>query len=457
MGVTEELAQFITDTRYEALPSRLVEAAKIAILDGIGNMLAGATQPLVELVSRHIQTMGGTPTCSVVGRGYKTNPAQAAFANGVSLHCLDFEIQGSPPTHGTSACLPPALALGEVSGITGKRLIEAYVVGWEVQARLRHAAARADLRGFHPPGLFGPMGAVAASARVLALNQQQVCMALGIAASHTGGLTANTGTMVKSTHPGAAARHGVEAALLASEGFISHGAILEAPQGYVEVLFGETFDWELLTRDLGTTFQLVESGFNIKRYPAQIFMQWPIEAVCTLQQKYHLRLEDVAYLELEVPQARGDRSIPQPKSGLEGKFSFEYCGAVALAYGRVDLDSFSDATRFSPQVEEALRKVRLKFNPAIPADPRRTWAVARIGTKDGQVYSEQCRSYRGAVANPMSREERLEKVRMCASRVLSSEDTERIITQVEALEELDDLRLMMTILCQCPSSRSSRL
>jgi 2-methylcitrate dehydratase PrpD len=79
-------------------------------------------------------------------------------------------------------------------------------------------------------------------------------MALGIAASHTGGLTANTGTMVKSTHPGAAARQGVEAALLAQAGFISHDSIFEAHQGYVDVLFGAEFNWDALTRDLGTTF-----------------------------------------------------------------------------------------------------------------------------------------------------------------------------------------------------------
>jgi len=445
MGATAQLAQFIATTRYDTLPREVVEAAKIGILDGMANMLAGATQPLAALMSQYVQAMGGTPTCSVVGQGYKTNPPFAALANGVFLHCLDFEIQGYPPTHGTSATLPAALALGEMVGASGATLIAAYVVGWEVQARFRQASARANLRGFHPPGLFGPLGAAAASAQVVGLPEQQVRMALGIAASHTGGLTANTGTMVKSTHPGAAARQGVEAALLAQAGFVSHEHIVEAREGYVEVLFGgpDTFDWDVLTRDLGHSFQLVTPGFNIKRYPAQITMQWPIEAVLTLQQKYHIPLEDVALLDVEIPAGRADRSQPEPGSGLAGKFSFEYCAAVALAEGRVDIETFSDTTRFSSRVEDTLRLVRVHLNPDIPTDILRTWARARVRTKDGREFSETCQQYRGSIGNPMSREERLSKVRSCAQRLLRPPEVEQLITMVEELEALRDLRQLM--------------
>lgn len=448
MDATETLVQFIMETNYETLPSPVVDAAKIGILDGVANMLAGTTQPLAEIISTYVQQLGGTPVCSVIGRGFKTNAPSAAFANGVFLHCLDFEIQGYPPTHGTSAILPPALALGELCSAPGTTLIEAYIIGWELQARFRRASARCNLRGFHPPGLFGPIGAAAASAKMLGLDSSQTHMALGIAASHTGGLTANTGTMVKSTHPGAAARQGVEAAMLARAGFISHESIIEAEQGYVEVLLGAGFDWELLTRNLGTTFQLVDPGFNIKRYPAQIYMQWAIEAVLTLQQQHHLRLEDVTSLELEVPAGRSERVQVDPRSGLDGKFHFAYCGAVALAEGRVDLDSFSDTTRFSPRLEEALGKVRLKANPDIPTGIRDTWAVARAVLRDGREVSEQCRHYRGSIANPMSHEERLSKVRSCAQRCLTPTDIERTITLVEALENLQDLRQLMAILGQ---------
>ena len=247
MSATQSLARFICDTSLESFPEGVVDAAKIGIMDGVANMLAGSTQPLADIVGPYVDELGGSPDSSVVGRGFKTNPPQAAFANGVFLHCLDFEIQGHPPTHGTSACLPPALALAERTGASGGTIVQAYVVGWEVQARLRAASAGGNLRGYHPPGIFGPLGAAAASAKILGLDSHRVDMALGIAASQTGGLTANTGTMVKSTHPGNAARTGVEAALLARDGFVSRGGILEASQGYAEVLLGEPFDWDMFT------------------------------------------------------------------------------------------------------------------------------------------------------------------------------------------------------------------
>jgi len=128
MSATKALAQFIVDTNYDGLPIPVVEAAKIAILDGVANMLAGSTQELAAIIGRYVQESGGAPQSTVVGWGFKTNAPSAAFANGVFGHCLDFEIQGYPPTHGTSSCLPAALALGEGRNASGKTIIEAYVL-----------------------------------------------------------------------------------------------------------------------------------------------------------------------------------------------------------------------------------------------------------------------------------------------------------------------------------------
>lgn len=139
MSATKTLAQFIVDTRYEQLPAPVVEAAKIAILDGVANILGGSTQDLATIIGQYVQAMGGTPQATVAGWAFKTNAPSAAFANGVFCHCLDYEIQGFPPTHGTSACLPAALALGETQQVSGKTIIEAYVLGWEMQGRLRAA------------------------------------------------------------------------------------------------------------------------------------------------------------------------------------------------------------------------------------------------------------------------------------------------------------------------------
>ena len=119
MKVTETLAQFIVNTKYENLPSAVVEAAKIAILDGVANIVAGSVQDLANIVGNYVKDVGGTPQSTMVGWNFKTHATNAAFANGIFGHCLDYEIQGFPPTHGTSSCLPSALALAEVSSGSG--------------------------------------------------------------------------------------------------------------------------------------------------------------------------------------------------------------------------------------------------------------------------------------------------------------------------------------------------
>ena len=441
MSATKTLAQFIVDTSYDGLPVSVVEAAKIAILDGVANMLAGSTQELAAIIGRYVQESGGSPQSTVVGWGFKTNAPSAAFANGVFGHCLDYEIQGFPPTHGTSSCLPAALALGEGRNVSGKTIIEAYVLGWEIQGRLRAASVGASNPAYHPPGLVGPLGGAVASAKVLGLNTHQTQMAMGIAASRTGGLTANTGTMVKSTHPGNAARMGAEAATLAEAGFTSSDCILEAPNGYSEALFQGNLDWEILTEGLGTSFRLVDPGFNIKRFPAQLPMQNPIEAVLNLRQQHNLQADMVDHLTIQM-RGRG-HSGSLPPSGLDGKFSVEYCSAAALLDGGVGIETFTDQRRFSPDMEETLRKIRVE-----PGDQDSAVVKVTAQLKNGSTVDAECRSFRGSAANPMNREERMDKILDCVRRVLTDQDTGRLLMLLEDLENVADISVIMEILGQ---------
>jgi 2-methylcitrate dehydratase PrpD len=428
-----------------------VKAAKIGILDGIGNTLAGSTQPVAQIISEYVQDMGGTPMSSVVGRGFKTSPFWAAFANGAFTHCMDYEIQGTPSTHGTSSILPAALALAEtVAGASGKDVIEAYAIGWDVQQRIITAStsAGADLRGFHPPGVYGPLGAAAAAAKIFKFNKDEVRMVLGIAASRTGALFANNGTMTKSTHPGNAARVATEAALLVRKGFTSNASIFEEPRGYIASLFGGLFSWERMLEETGTKFHLVDPGFNIKRYPAELGMQPVLNVMSDLRDKYGLRLADVERVEIGLSRDPGYDSRPRPKSGLDGKFSFEYCAVVPLIDNPVGIDSFSDETCFSAPMQEALGKVSLHRNP----EPGRGVA-ATVVLKDGRVVTGECLYYRGSIRNPMTRDEHLVKYVDCAKRVLSPGDVDHLRALIESLEELKDVRELMAFVNRPPVSK----
>ena len=444
MNATKTLSQFVANSRYDDFDDSVVEAAKIAILDGVANMLAGSTQELASIIGRYVQDMGGSTQSSVVGWGFKTNAPSAAFANGVFGHCLDFEIQGYPPTHGTSSCLPAALALGEERHTNGKAIIEAYVMGWEIQGRLRAASAAFSNPAYHPPGLVGPLGGAVAGAKVLGLDAWHIQMAMGIAASRTGGLTANTGTMVKSTHTGNAARMGAEAAILAAAGYTSSDSILEAPNGYSDALFDGNMDWEILTNGLGVSYRLVDPGFDIKRFPAQLHMQNPIEAVLNLLESHNLRADDVENLTVHTG-GRG-HSGSLPASGLDGKFSIEYCAAAALLDGKVGIETFTDDRRFSPDMEETLGKIQVEPSNQDSADVKVTALL-----KDGRSAEAECRGFRGSARNPMSREERMDKVIDCVGRVLTDQDADRLVSLIEDLENVADISEIMDLIGRQPS------
>ncbi len=446
MNATESIARFIANTRYEDIPRPVLDATRTIMLDGVANVLAGSTQPVLELIRRYVDRLGGRPDCTVVGAPFRTNAPLAAFANGAAMHVLDYEPQGIPSTHGTSTLLPGILALAEVNGFSGRAVVTAFAVGWEVQQRIAAAAQGAQSRPFHPPGIYGPPACASACANLLGFDEHKVRMALGIGASRTGALFANNGTMTKSTHPGNAGRMGVEAVLLAADGFTANDSIFEAVRGYVQTLFGEDFEWEALLGGLGERWNLQLHGFNIKRYPAQINMQWATESVVLLREKNGIRAEDVEWLELEVSSRRPGVSRPAPATGLEGKFSFEYCAALALTQDHVGIDSFSDAVRFSAPVEAALKKIRLKPNPDIPTTTMDTWVQARAGLKDGRVLIERCDAYRGAARNPIGHDAHLVKVRDCMRRALPQPAMERLIGLVEGLEDLKDARVLVRAL-----------
>ncbi len=446
MNATEQIARFIANTRYEAIPRPVLDATRTIILDGVANVLAGSTQPVLDYIRRYVDRLGGRPDCTVVGAPFRTNPPLAAFANGAAMHVLDYEPQGIPSTHGTSTLLPGILALSEVNGASGRAVLTAFAVGWEIQQRIATAAQKAVSRPFHPPGIYGPPSCAAACANLLGFDEHKARMALGIGASRTGALFANNGTMTKSTHPGNAGRMGVEAAMLAADGFTADDSIFETVRGYVETLFGDDFEWDALLGGLGEQWNLQQRGFNIKRYPAQIHMQWATESVVLLREKHGIRAEDVEWLELEVSSRRPGLSRPAPATGLDGKFSYEYCAAVALTQDHVGIDAFSDAVRFSAPVTAALKKIRLKPNPDISTSSMEIWVQARAGLKDGRVLVERCDAYRGAARNPIGRDAHLVKVRDCMRRVLPEPKMERLIGLVDGLDELKDARVLVRAL-----------
>ena len=436
MPVTEQLAQHIASAKFEAMPREAVEAAKVVILDGLAVTLAGSREQAAQIVADYAREMGGNPQSSIFGHGFKTSPPMAAFVNGVAGHVLDYEVMWHPATHATSPTLPGILALAEKQDATGKDIVTALVTGFEVQGRIRVASANLSLGGFHPPGLVGVMGSAAAGSVMLGLDTYQTRMALGIAASRAGTVSANTGTMTKSTHCGNAGRMGLEAALLAARDFTANASEFEHETGYAAVLFGEGFELDAVTRDFGNPYRLVDPGVAIKKHPSQYGTHRGIDAALDLQQRYGVDPGRIAAVRIETPVMRYV-GRPFPETGLDGKFSFQYTVAASLLDRRIGIETFTDEAVHRPEITTLLEKTTVDMRPDIPANFEEMWIAVRVETTDGQTYISRCDQPRGIWGNPLSREERLAKVHSCTGRVLEDSGVDLLIDTVEDLENAD--------------------
>lgn len=188
MGATEQVAQFIEETAFANIPPAAITVAKAAIVDCFGVAIAGSQTDIGRIVARWAKAMGGGPAAGVIGGGFKTSLPIAARANGTMAHALDYDDVTKNTGHPTPPLLPAILALGETQGASGRELLEAYVVGFELESKLGNCMSRKHYaHGWHSTSIFGTLGA-AAAAKLLKLDVRRTQMALGIGASEAAGL-----------------------------------------------------------------------------------------------------------------------------------------------------------------------------------------------------------------------------------------------------------------------------
>ena len=269
MNATSLVAEFVAKSRYEDCPESAVDAARRAILDCLGVMLAGAGEPAARILQQVAQAEGGMPLCTVVGTGRRTGAVWAALCNGTAAHALDYDdtnfvLMGHP----SAPVLAAALAAGELTLADGRAVLHAFLLGFEVETTLAEVINPPHYgHGWHATCTLGTLGAAAAASRLLGLDAVQTRNALAVAASQSSGLKENFGTMTKPFHAGHAARSGVLSALLAREGWTASERALEGPQGFFAVLGAGKQALEPLAT-LGAPWKILTTGVAVKPYPS---------------------------------------------------------------------------------------------------------------------------------------------------------------------------------------------
>jgi 2-methylcitrate dehydratase PrpD len=464
MGATEKVARFVAQTGYEQIPHDVVEKAKRTALDCIGAALAGISEPTSQTIVNYTTKLGGPEQASLFGAGCKVSAADAGLANGCIAHALDYDDCGVKIGHPSVLVLPAVLSLGESVSASGKEILTAYILGLEVEGKLAlHADFKLMQARLNHQTWYGSIGAAAACAKLLKLDEARIRMALGIAASFACGLSANHGSMTGAMAAGNACRNGVVAALMGQAGITANPNIIETKNGFYDTLVGAGhYDAERMADGLGKPFYLESPGIGLKKYPSCYHTHRALDGVFQVLEEHRLNGKDIAEVDVGTSErAMRVLAFTEPATPYQAKYSMPYCIAAALVDHRVNLDTFTAQKFADSNIIETRKKVHLSF-PDVPIWP----GLADVGpgtefvgnpvtikTNDGKSYSARVDIPRGDPAVPLTDDELLAKYRDCGRNQLSAEAIDRSVGAVLGMEKVAEIGALTAIL-QSPSRRA---
>jgi 2-methylcitrate dehydratase PrpD len=446
--VTDTLARFVAETDYSGISQIALANAKMHILDTLGVALVGVSTDAPRIVQDYCKRFGDSRESALWGTRQRSSAPMAAFANGLFAHAIDYD-DWEPFIHAghpSSMVVGAALSLGESLGASGSDLLKAYVFGIEVLTKISAASPNLQERGFHSTPVLGSLGAAVASASLLKLDASKIKAALGVAASGCGGIHRQQGSMVKPFHAGNSARNGVEAALLAAQGFTADPAIFEAPRGFCDTFFGtDTCDYDKMISNIGKPYFIESPGLGLKKHPCSAPQFLAADAALQVKRENKFDFADVAKIEVSIPPERYKRHYhAEVKTGLRGKFAINYVVAMGILDGKLEIATFTDEKVNQAQSQEALRKVRVIVDESIP-EPG-PYCPVSVELKNGTRFTHTARTAKGDPRNPMSEEEVLEKFRSNAKSVISDQQTEELLASMRNLEKLNNVRKIVDLL-----------
>ena len=455
MSATTDLARFIAEADLSSAPGDVVDKAKIALTDCLGCAIAGAPFASSRIVLDFLRDAGGSRQASVIGTDCRTSLPDAALANGMLASALLYDDTSlAMHGHSTATLMPVVLAYGEALGKSGREIIEAYLVGFEVEAVVGEALEPEHYEhGWHATATIGSLGAAAAACRLIGMTADQVRMAIGIATSHASGARQNFGTMMQAFHGGMPARNGVVSAELARRGFTADGDMLEAPRGFFALFGPASRKVEAATSQLGQAWALERPVLALKLYPCGFPVFRPIEATMELASENDLGLDEVEAIICKVhymiPETVFHRN---PQTGLEGKTSLPYAVSRALIDRRMGLQQFTDKKVRDPKVRALMERVSIEILPGYGKDDGGSSvnsiaapAVIEIVLKDGRTLSKRVDYYRGDPNRPLSSDDVADKFRDCAQMVFDADRAGQILQIMTELESLKDVRELMAL------------
>jgi 2-methylcitrate dehydratase PrpD len=380
--ITQILAEFVATHPSRGWSDAVEHEAHRTFLNWVGCAVGAAKHESAEAALAGMRMLQPAPQAAVLGRAERVDMASAALVNGITSHTFDFDdTHLKTIIHPAGPVASALLALAEVTGASGRQVIDALVLGIDVSCRMGNCIYPEHYdRGWHITGSTGTLGGAAGCARLMGLDKQRTAWALGIAGSQPIGMREQFGSMTKPFHPGAAARAGLTSALMAKHGFTASAKALEAPRGFAQVV-SPKHDWTEITGELGTRFEI---SFNTyKPFACGIVIHPTIDAATQLRAQ-GVNAADIERVELKVHslvlELTGKK---EPQDGLQAKFSVYHGFAAGLIFGQAGETEYDDHIVTREDMVALRRKVVATVDDSIDEAAADVTAVMKDG---GRVH-----------------------------------------------------------------------
>ncbi len=434
----DRLAEFVAETRFEDLPPETISAARDVVLDTLGAITAGSRLEENANFARLAADMSGPGKASIIGHAHRVQPVWATFVNGTAGVSLEMDEGnrvggGHPSIHVT----PGALAVGEDMGSSGRDVLTAIILGYEVISRV--GTATEVKPEIHSHGTWGTIGTAAATARLLGFDAAQTKTAMNLAMSMS---PANTwtpcleGATVRNLYPGRSGFQGIMAAHLSQCGYT---AIADGPADLYRTFLGDGFDADAVVDGLGSDPYRIQQGY-FKFHACCLYNHPALDAVENLLRESPFTAGDVERIVVTAPPIAQIMADPEPENMLAAKFSIPYAVAAAVCHRATDVSAFMPDKVADGEVRQLAQRVEVAADDAMSLR-RYDYPSARVAVHlgDGRSLESSVVSQRGDATNPAPREDLLGKFRLLAGPTLPSEKLELIISTAGRLDDLDSI------------------
>jgi 2-methylcitrate dehydratase PrpD len=446
---TAAVARWATHATYKDFDAETITFTKALLLKTITGMLVGAREPIAKILSTYLISQGGVPDAGIVASGVRTTVENAAMANATFAHASELEDNELPSITSAYWMFPGLFPVAQKQFSTGKELIEAAIITWEVASRFCRAGPGFLYMFAHmcPPSWFGPLGVAAGTAKLLKLDEKRTEHAITMSGSYASGL-GQAGCDVHFLESGHTVKMGIQSGYLAAAGATGELGILELPSSalYSPVASHGKVDLSVIDEHLGQAPWAINRAC-IKKYSACTYAHTTIDSLGLIMKEHHLGYDAIELVETTVsPVGKiAVGSKPNPIDLQEARFSLEYLLSEVMLKGGLSPDSFTDsATLDDADWNAAKAKVRVHLDNDLPYESTR--AIVKVTAKGGKQYTQQLDSWLGSPAHPMSYEEIRKLCRPFMETMLSPTDCDRIEFLVGSLEKQPDVHEIMDIL-----------